>query len=242
VAQQPVILFVMSGGALDLSAYKNDPRVGAIVWAGYIGQSGGEAIADVLFGEESPAGRLPYTIYPASYVNEILMSNMHMRPNETENSPGRTYRFYTGFPVYEFGFGLSYTEFNYTVIQIEQSPRRFTADKINALLGLGSYYSPYNQPTLAELVVEVENIGDVSSDDVVLAFMIPPGAGMNGIPKKFLFGFDRVHLRPHDKITVTFPIMPHQLSLVGEDGFRSPATGVWKVQVGNKDMLSLIVE
>ncbi len=115
----------MSGGPLDLSKIKSDNNVDGIIWAGYPGQSGGQAIAQVIFGDVSPAGRLPHTIYPAEYINQISMEgnqlicsyhfslhgislftpslplfihrlDMGMRPNSTTKSPGRTYRFYTG--------------------------------------------------------------------------------------------------------------------------------------------------
>ena len=71
---------------------------------------GGNAIASVVFGQYNPGGRLPITFYPASYVNEVSMFDMSMRPSST--NPGRTYKFYTGKPVFEFGFGLSYTTFS----------------------------------------------------------------------------------------------------------------------------------
>jgi hypothetical protein len=78
---------------------------------GYAGQSGGLALATVVFGQYNPGGRLPFTIYPASYVDAVSMFDMQMRPSST--NPGRTYKFYTGQAVFEFGYGLSYTTFSY---------------------------------------------------------------------------------------------------------------------------------
>lgn len=79
-----------------------------VLWVGYPGQSGGQAIAEVLYGKVSPSGRLPFTIYPADYVKQISFFNM-----STRASPGRTYKFYTGTPVYTYIWhrGLSYTHF-----------------------------------------------------------------------------------------------------------------------------------
>lgn len=73
----PVVLLILSGGCVDVSAAKADPRVGAIVWAGYPGQSGGDAIADALFGEFSPAGRTTQTWYSADFVDQarLLMAS-----------------------------------------------------------------------------------------------------------------------------------------------------------------------
>lgn len=91
----PVALLLLSGGCVDVSAFQADPRVGAIVWAGYPGQAGGEAIADALFGEFSPAGRTTQTWYPAEYIEQVSMFDMGFRPNASNGNPGRGHRFYT---------------------------------------------------------------------------------------------------------------------------------------------------
>ena len=103
----PVIVVVMGGGPLDITVPRDLEAVDAIVWCGYPGQSGGQAIADIIFGAYAPAGRLVYTMYPSSFVNEVSMFDMNMRANASSGNPGHTYRFYTGKPVYEFGTGLS---------------------------------------------------------------------------------------------------------------------------------------
>ncbi len=107
-AQRPVVLVILSGGPIDVSAEAANPLVGAIVWAGYPGQAGGQAIADVLFGAVSPAGRLDHTWYPAAFAQQVSLFDMGMRPNATSGNPGRTYRFYSAEPVFPFGFGLRY--------------------------------------------------------------------------------------------------------------------------------------
>lgn len=111
-ASHPIVLVLISGGSVDLSLYKNHPKVGAIVFGGYLGQAGGQALADMLFGKYSPAGRLTQTFYDSDYVNTMPIYDMHMRPTFVTGNPGRTYRFFSGAPVYEFGFGLSYTTFH----------------------------------------------------------------------------------------------------------------------------------
>ncbi|KAI0066954.1 hypothetical protein BV25DRAFT_1262513 [Artomyces pyxidatus] len=102
----------MGGGQVDDSALKNDDAVGAILWVGYPSQSGGTALVDIVTEKVAPAGRLPITQYPAEYVDQIPMTDMTLRPNAATGSPGRTYKWYTGTPVFELGHGLHYTNFS----------------------------------------------------------------------------------------------------------------------------------
>ena len=104
----------MGGGTVDLTAAKNNAKVGSIIWVGYPGQSGGIAIANTLTGKNVPSGRLTQTFYPASFVDDVSMFDMNMRPNPETGNPGRSYRFYTGTPVFKFGDGLSYNNFDYS--------------------------------------------------------------------------------------------------------------------------------
>ena len=97
---------------------RDSPQYASLIWAGYPGQSGGSAIATVVFGQYNPGGRLPITFYPASYVDEVSMFDMSMRPSST--NPGRTYKFYTGQPVFEFGFGFHIQHFLMHGIMIVQ--------------------------------------------------------------------------------------------------------------------------
>ena len=90
--RKPVVLVIMSGGPLDVTAAKMDRNVGAIVWCGYPGQSGGLAVADVLFGTTNPAGRLTLTWYPESFTKQAKITDMGMRPNPLTHNPGRSYR------------------------------------------------------------------------------------------------------------------------------------------------------
>uniref|UniRef100_A0A803Q4V3 Fibronectin type III-like domain-containing protein n=1 Tax=Cannabis sativa TaxID=3483 RepID=A0A803Q4V3_CANSA len=102
----PVILVLMSGGPIDISFAKRNPRIGAILWAGYPGQGGGAAIADILFGTKNPGGKLPMTWYPQKYLAKVPMTIMDLRPNKKTGYPGRTHRFYKGPVVFPFGYGV----------------------------------------------------------------------------------------------------------------------------------------
>ena len=115
----PFATAFFGSGPVDYSAAVHS-RAGAILWLGYPGQSGGAALAAVLTGAASPAGRLVTTIYPAAYAQQVSMLDMTFRPSAT--NPGRTYRFYPpDSAVFEFGFGMSYTKFVFEWLQGEES-------------------------------------------------------------------------------------------------------------------------
>ncbi|KAJ1265352.1 hypothetical protein BS78_08G070200 [Paspalum vaginatum] len=100
--------------AASTSFAHDHPKIAAIVWAGYPGGEGGNAIADVIFGRYNPGGRLPLTWYKNKYIEQIPMTSMELRPVAKHGYPGRTYKFYSEPEVlYPFGHGLSYTKFLY---------------------------------------------------------------------------------------------------------------------------------
>eukprot|EP01120_Amphizonella_sp_Union-15-10_P013666 TRINITY_DN6394_c0_g1_i2.p1 TRINITY_DN6394_c0_g1~~TRINITY_DN6394_c0_g1_i2.p1 ORF type:complete len:328 (-),score=80.86 TRINITY_DN6394_c0_g1_i2:13-996(-) len=226
----PVVVVVMAGGQVDLTDVKENPKVSSIVWVGYPGQSGGQAIAEVLFGEVNPSGRLPYTIYPADYINQISMFDMNMRPNATTGSPGRTYRFYTGTPVYPFGFGLSYTTFSYQYHSSEAL--KLPIEKVTSVIDSENFYRG-SSTVLATISITVTNTGKLIGDDSVLAFITPPDSGKNGNPLRYLVGFEKITLRPGQKQDVVFNVTAQDLSYVIEDGSRVVRTGTFKFQVGD---------
>jgi beta-D-xylosidase 4 len=97
---KPLTVFQMGGGQVDSSAFKSISSSCALLWGDY---PGGTALLDVIFGRRPVAGRLPVTQHPAAYVDEIPMTDMSLRPGPF--SPGRTYKWYEGDPVFEFGYG-----------------------------------------------------------------------------------------------------------------------------------------
>jgi beta-D-xylosidase 4 len=106
-----LVVVQFGGGQVDDAPLLKNSGVNGIVWAGYPSQDGGPAIMDIITGKVAPAGRLPVTQYPASYVDEVSIYDIELRPNDTY--PGRTNRFYTGVPTLPFGYGLSYTTFEF---------------------------------------------------------------------------------------------------------------------------------
>ncbi|OOV20353.1 glycoside hydrolase family 3 C-terminal domain-containing protein [Flavobacterium sp. LM4] len=136
---KPVILVLINGSALSIN-WAND-NVPAILTAGYPGQQGGNAIADVLFGDYNPAGRLPVTYYKS--VDQLP-------PFENYDMKGRTYRYFDKKTLYPFGFGLSYTKFKYSNLKFPASP---SSEKD------------------FEVSVDVTNIGERDGDEVVELYL-----------------------------------------------------------------------
>ncbi|KAJ9562475.1 hypothetical protein OSB04_007635 [Centaurea solstitialis] len=115
ISEKPIVLVLTGGGPLDVSFAQGDPRIASIIWVGYPGEAGGRALAEIIFGDHNPGGKLPMIWYPESFTR-VAMNDMNMRPNPSRGYPGRTYRFYTGDVVYGFGHGLSYTNYTYDLL------------------------------------------------------------------------------------------------------------------------------
>jgi beta-glucosidase len=136
---KPVIVILTNGGALSVNTAQE--KASAVLLAGYGGQQGGNAVADVLFGDYNPAGRLPVTYYKS--VDQIPAF-------ENYDMTGKTYRFFTKEPLYPFGYGLSYTSFKYSNLSV---PGKIIAgEKVN-------------------IKVTVTNTGKVSGDEVVELYL-----------------------------------------------------------------------
>ncbi|XP_030960419.1 beta-xylosidase/alpha-L-arabinofuranosidase 1-like [Quercus lobata] len=203
-AKGPVILVLMTAGGVDISFAKTNPKIKAILWVGYPGAEGGRAIADVVFGQYNPAGRLPITWYQADYINKLPLTSMQFRPDDSQGYPGRTYKFFNGPTVFPFGFGLSYTKFNYTlnatVPSLSAKLQRFThCHDLN-------YMANKTKPTCPailvsdlqcgeyiELTLVVQNVGGKVGSEVVLVYSKPPD-GITGTFLKQLIGFQRVYI------------------------------------------------
>ena len=197
---KPVVVVLLSGSALAVN-WAND-NVPAIVQAWYPGGEGGTAVADVLFGDYNPAGRLPVTFY----------KSIEQLPPFTDYSmQGRTYRYFKGEPLYRFGFGLSYTRFAYSNL-------RFDSRAVKA-----------GQPI--KVTVDVKNVGSLAGDEVVQLYLTDVIASVP-VPIRSLIGFDRISLRPGEKRTVTFTITPRQMSLIDDRGKRIIEPGEFLVSAG----------
>ncbi len=198
------LIAVVSGcSGLDLSEVVELADAVILTW--YPGQEGGTALADIIFGDVSPSGRMPIT-FPTSAEQ--------LPPFEDYTMKGRTYRYMTEKPQYTFGYGLSYTTFDYQNLTVEPGfSKRNYFDKIN-------------------LSFDLTNSGNYPSDEVVQAYVSIPGAGIDN-PISSLVGFCRVPLSPQQSEQVKISITREQLMAVLENGEKKLLPGTYTIRVGN---------
>ena len=197
----PTVLVLLNGSAVAVNWA--DANIPAILEAWYPGQAAGTAIADVLFGDYNPAGRLPVTYYKS--VDQIP-------PFEDYSMKERTYRYFTGTPLYPFGHGLSYTKFAYSKLGIPKSIQS-------------------GQPV--QISVTVKNSGTRAGDEVVQLYITDRDASVP-VPIRKLVGFRRIGLQPGASQRVSFTIEARDLSLITDDSRRVIEPGVFGISVGGK--------
>ncbi|KAL4619984.1 hypothetical protein ACB092_06G121300 [Castanea dentata] len=224
VANGPVVLVIMSAGGVDISFAKSNPKIHAILWAGYPGAEDGQAIADVVFGKYNPGGRLPLTWYQADYVDKIPLTSLQLRPDDSKGYPGRTcstkpnrtYKFFNGPTVFPYGYDLSYTKFNYAV---KAAPSKLLTklSKFQHCHDLPYKNGTFKTSCPAVLIddlrcnkkfkfdIEVKNAGNSDGDEVVLVYSQPP-LGILGTHIKQLIKFQRVSVAAGKSKLVHFAI------------------------------------
>jgi beta-glucosidase len=197
---KPTVLLLLNGSAVAVNWAKDN--VPAIVDAWYPGQAGGSAIADVLFGDYNPAGRLPVTFYKSAD---------QISPFTDYAMKGKTYRFFTGEPLFGFGFGLSYTTFIYGNTVVPKQAKIGESVKLS---------------------VDVTNVGSRDGEEVVQLYV--KGRGTPGEPIRSLEGFQRVAIKSKQTKTVEFTLKPEQLSHVLADGRRVTDAGAIEISIGGQ--------
>jgi len=198
-ANANVVLVLVAGSSLAINW--EDENLPAIVEAWYGGEFGGAAIADVLLGDYNPAGRLPLTFY----------KSMEQLPafDDYDITKGRTYKYFEGEPLYEFGYGLSYTSFEYSKLKLK--------------MGKDALRVKFN----------VKNTGEREGDEVAQVYVKLGEYEAAVSPIKELKGFKRVGLKPGEKKTVTVDIPREQLRYWSEkDSCFKTADTVPEVFVG----------
>jgi beta-glucosidase len=196
---KPLVVVLMNGSALAVN-WAND-HANAIMDAWYSGEEGGTAIAETIAGANNPAGRLPVTFYTG--VDQLP-------PFEDYAMTNRTYRYFEGKPLYPFGFGLSYSKFEYSNVKLSTS---------GVIAG---------NPLTVD--ADVTNISDKDGDEVAELYLTFPK--LPGTPLHALRGFTRVHIAAGATQHVQFQLSARDLSMVDLAGTRWDAAGNYTVTVG----------
>jgi beta-glucosidase len=196
---KPLVVVLMNGSALAVN-WAND-HANAILDAWYSGEEGGTAIAETLAGVNNPAGRLPVTFYKGTE---------QLPDFEEYNMKNRTYRYFTGRPLYGFGYGLSYSTFEYSGMKLS-----------NPQLQAGGPL---------DVEVDVKNTGKRDGDEVVELYITFPKVA--GAPLKALRGFKRIQVKAGEQQHVRLTLGPRDLSYVNEEGDRLVGAGDYLITVG----------
>jgi beta-glucosidase len=195
---KPVIVVLLNGSALAINwEQKNVP---AILETWYPGQAAGQALADVLFGDYNPGGKLPVTFYK---------STSDLPSFKEYNLTGQTYRFFKGEPLYPFGYGLSYTTFDYKDLVMEDKHKAGEAVKVS---------------------VTVINTGQMQGDEVVQVYISRKNT--DHVPVRSLAEFKRVSLASGESKQLEFTIAPDAFSMFNEHGEKVFAPGHFEITVG----------
>ncbi|MBU3175684.1 glycoside hydrolase family 3 C-terminal domain-containing protein [Clostridium estertheticum] len=197
---KPIILVLLSGSALAINWA--DEHIPAIVQTWYPSAQGGNAIASLIFGEYSPSGKLPVTFYK---------STRELPDFEDYAMKNRTYRYMENEALYPFGYGLSYSKFEYSNLRISKSEI-----EVNETVNLS---------------VKVKNIGQYEGDETVQLYLKDVEASVV-VPKYQLKGIRKVSLKPSEEKEVSFELTPRQMALIDDEGNCILEPGLFEVFVG----------
>ena len=197
---RPIILVNMSGSVMSFEW--ESQHVDAILQAWYGGQAAGDAITDILFGDYNPAGRMPLTTY---------MNDADLPPFEDYAMQNRTYRYFRGQVRYPFGYGLSYTTFQYSPCTVD------------SIVQTGQ---------TVQFTARVTNSGEQDGEEVVQLYIAHTGEHHAPRPICALKGFQRIALKKGESREVTFTLSPEELALVNQDGMLIEQAGKADVYIG----------
>ncbi len=192
---------MLTGGS-PIALGEVEDMVDAILFVWYPGMEGGKAIADVLFGDVSPSGKLPIT-FPKSLEQLPAFDDYSMN--------GRTYSFMTQEPLYPFGFGLSYSNFKYSDLKLDKN-KIALGDSLNLSLTL-------------------KNSGASDSAEVV-QFYLSDILASTIVPLHHLVGFERVELKAGQSKTIKFTLTPEMMSFINDDGKPTLEAGEFRLEIG----------
>lgn len=198
----PTVVVLVGGSAVTMSGWLD--QVAGVVMAWYPGEEGGHALADILTGKDSPAGRVPIT-FP------VREGQLPLYYDHRPTGRGDDYVDGTGEPLFPFGFGLSYTSFTYSGLSV-------TPDSAAGAL-----------PVTVRCTVT--NTGDRAGDEVVQLYIHDEIASRSR-PVMALRGVQRIHLAPRESRTLTFPLTARDLALYTDDGRWTVEPGSFRIMVG----------
>lgn len=194
---KPVVFVMMTGSAIAIPW--ESEQIPAILNAWYGGQSAGTAAADIIFGDYNPAGRLPITFYK---------SDQDLTPFNDYSMDNRTYRYFKGKPLYGFGYGLSYTTFNYSQISL---PKTILKGK----------------PVTVS--VRITNTGKMEGEEVAQLYILNQNKSIK-MAQKSLKGFQRISLKAGESKVIRFTLSPKDLSYIDTNGNSKQRGG--KIELG----------
>ena len=197
---KPVVVVLFSGSALAVNTAQKSAA--AIIQAWYPGSMGGQALAQLLFGQYSPSGRLPVTFYKTTEE----LPDFH-----DYSMKGRTYRYMTTEPLYPFGYGLSYAYFEYSPICL--------SDKF------------IDSGKEIECSISVTNTSEIVANEVVQLYLKDVEASID-VPKWSLHGFINIELNPQETKKLSFSLSAKDMSLIDSDGKLVLEPGEFEVYIG----------
>ena len=197
---KPIVLVIKAGSAIDLSEISD--YVDAIVYAWYLGEQGGNALADIIFGDVNPSGKLPITI-PESI--------SHLPDYNDYSMENRTYKFTKYKPMYPFGFGLSYSSFDYSELFLKKNK-----------IEIGD---------MIHLNFEVLNNSDIAGEEVVQVYIKDVNSSFR-TPNSSLIFFKRIHLEPGEKKKINIALDHNMIGSFNEKGIKEIEPGIFNIFVG----------
>lgn len=199
---KPVVVLIVGGSAVNMNAWINDVDAIGMLW--YPGEEGGRAVADILFGKVNPAGRLPIT-FPLDEAQLPLVYN------HEPTGRGNDYNNLSGQPLFPFGFGLSYTTFIYSDIELEKTV-------------IGTSES-------TKVRLKVKNTGGVDGDEVVQLYIQDE---LSSVVRAVLElkGFQRIHLKAGEEKELEFKITPEMLAQLDLELNSFVEAGIFRIMIG----------
>lgn len=199
---KPVVVLLIGGSAITMNNWLDSVHAVLDVW--YAGEQGGNAVADILFGDYNPAGRIPIT-FPLSEAQLPLVYN------HKPTGRGDDYNNLSGLPLFPFGFGLSYTTFEYSNMQLEK----------NNIAATDSAVVHFN----------LKNTGTKDGDEVAQLYIHDVLASVSQ-PVMQLKGFQRIHLKAGETKEISFTITPQMLSILDKDLKTVVEPGDFRIMIG----------